>query len=148
MYPGIWACVEASIGVVVACIPSFTPIVLSCVRGRMPATEVARYMRNNHTANTVHDKGDVMDPGRMAAFNSSDETAVTRENPEAITRMDTRLQRRLTEDSYGLDELPLNGIFVTNEDKMTGEERTRRIPKTPTRERSRSRPKVRISSKA
>ncbi|KAL9064142.1 MAG: hypothetical protein Q9157_007943 [Trypethelium eluteriae] len=139
VYPGIWTCVESSIGVVVACIPSFTPIILSCIRGRMSATEVViGYIRNHGTVDTFEEKGDVIDPGRMAAFNSSDETAVAGIRSESAARVEAELCRNSSGESYDHDELPLNGIFVTNEVKMTREERTRRAPRTPTRERSRS----------
>ena len=138
VYPGIWTCVESSIGVVVACIPSFAPIILTCIRGRVPATEVVGCRRNNHTPDTYLEKGDVVDPERMAAFNSSEETAIARKSPTDAIQLVPALHRQSSRESYDHDDLPLNGIFVTNEVKMTTEERTRRAPRTPTRARSRS----------
>ena len=138
VYPGIWSCVESSVGVVVACIPSFTPIVLSCIRGRLSATEVVESKRNVAIVDTFPDKGDVVDPGRMAAFNGSEDTAVIRVSPDEAVLVESGLFRSSYEEPYDYDDLPLNGIFVTNELHMTREERTRRVPRTPTRERSRS----------
>ncbi|KAI9658039.1 MAG: hypothetical protein M1821_002699 [Bathelium mastoideum] len=140
VYPGIWSCVESSVGVVVACIPSFTPIILSCIRGRMPATEIADYGRDT-ARNTFIGKGDMMDPARMAAFNRSEEETVEvkmRMSPESVVQAEAGLFRVSSDEPYDHDELPLNGIFVTNEIHMTREERTRRPPRTPTRERSKS----------
>ncbi|KAI9688303.1 MAG: hypothetical protein M1820_010285 [Bogoriella megaspora] len=147
--PGIWSCVECSIGVVVACIPSFTPIILSCIRGRMPATEVVNGKSQNHQTlqnpqkpqnnrHTFVGKGDIVDVGRLAGFRSSEETAVAaRTSPDTIIQAEEGAMRRVqTQESYGSDELPLNGIFVTNEVRMTSEERTRRPPRTPTNPRA------------
>lgn len=118
----------------------------------MPATEVVGYRRNNHTTDAYLDKGDVVDPSRMATFNSSEETALARKSPADAVQLETALHRQSSEETYDSNDLPLNGIFVTNEIKMTTEERTRRAPRTPTRERSRSkavpRTKVQFSYQA
>jgi hypothetical protein len=134
VYPGIWACVEASIGVVVACTPSLTPIILSCIRGRRSPTETIQGSDHRRTV-TFTEKGDHLNLGRLAAFNSSQDTFVARcasASDNAQAERGLELDRQASEETWRSDELPLNGIFVRNDIECTSEEKTRRAPRTPT----------------